>query len=217
MNWARIGMRVRRYPLRFVARHPVRAARNLVGNHPSAFADRHLLGLKGLEIGGSANNDFFLDTVNVDYEPSPSTAAAQIRYAGRTMPIDHLARADRLPFPDESFDFVLASHVIEHIPDPIKALEEWRRVARRYVFVVVPLRTNEFDRDRPLTTLAELERRHAEGFTSDEDRHHNVWTSDSFAELARAIGFDVIEVQDPDDKRGNGFAVLLGSQAVGAE
>ena len=33
---------------------------------PSAFATRYLDGLKGIEIGASAHNDFRLDTINVD-------------------------------------------------------------------------------------------------------------------------------------------------------
>lgn len=36
--------------------------------------------------------------------------------------------ATRLEFPDESFDFVYSYHVLEHIPDHGKALEEMRRV-----------------------------------------------------------------------------------------
>src|SRR5690348_7834073 len=82
------------YPPRFAARHPMRALRNAVGNHPSGFADRYLRGLRGVEIGASANNAFFLDTINVDYRPDPSTVAAQLRYAGRVAPVDVVARAD---------------------------------------------------------------------------------------------------------------------------
>ena len=54
---------------------------------------------------------------------------------GKKRPVDVVAPGDDLPFEDDSIDFVLASHVIEHFPDPIRALEEWVRVARRYVVV----------------------------------------------------------------------------------
>ena len=201
--------RLARYPLAFVARHPVRAARNAIGNHPSRLADRYLRGLQGIEIGGSANNDFFLETINVDLRPTPSTAEAQLRYAGRTLSVDVVAPAQQLPFADASFDFVLASHVLEHVPDPIQALAEWVRVARRYVYLILPAPDNEFDSGRPLTTVQELVDRHRDGFTSDQEIHWSVWSSQTFGDLCSELGLRVLEIQAPDDKRGNGFAVVL--------
>lgn len=210
--------RLRHYPARFLLRHPIRALRNLVGNHPSKLACRYLSGLRGVEIGGSAYNRFFLDTVNVDFEPEPENAAFQRLHAGRVMDVDVVAPADALPFEDDEFDFVLASHVLEHIPDPIKALREWARVARSYVYVILPHPDNPQDRGRPLTTIEELERRHAEGFTSaDAFSHWNVWSSDSFVALSRHLALRVLEVQDPDDKRGNGFAVVLSAEGRGRQ
>ncbi|MGD0588775.1 MAG: class I SAM-dependent methyltransferase [Thermoplasmata archaeon] len=41
-----------------------------------------------------------------------------------------LGRAGRLPFRDESFDLVVASHVLEHLYDPVGALKEFSRVLR---------------------------------------------------------------------------------------
>lgn len=38
---------------------------------------------------------------------------------------------ERLPFRDGAFDFVIASHVLEHVTDPLKAVAELQRVARR--------------------------------------------------------------------------------------
>ena len=121
------------YPSAFMARHPLQTLRNLVGNHPSKLANHYLGGLRGVEIGGAAYNNFFLQTINVDYTLRPPTATMQLEWAGRVMPVDVVARADALPFPDGAFDFVLASHVAEHLPDPIKCLREWARVARRHI------------------------------------------------------------------------------------
>jgi hypothetical protein len=205
--------RARRYPAGFVVAHPVRVARNLVGNHPSKLADRYLSGLRGIEIGGAAHNTFFLDTINVDLNASPSTTADQLRHAGRTMPIDLLAPAGELPCADSAYEFVLASHVLEHVPDAIGALKEWLRVASRYVFLILPAPDNQFDLGRPLSTVQELLERHRAGFASEDDVHWSVWSSETFVELCRELAVPVLEVQDPDDKRGNGFAVVLDAAA----
>lgn len=171
----------------------------------------YLDGLKGVEIGGAAHNDFKVDVVNVDRYAEMDTVykEAERELWGRARPVDIIARGHELPLDDDSYDFVLASHVIEHIPDPIAALKEWARVARRYIVLVVPHRDRTFDRDRDLTPLSELIERHESGFTSDEDRHWSVWTCETFLELCEHVGFEVLEARDPDARDGNGFAVIL--------
>lgn len=49
-------------------------------------------------------------------------------------PVDNrwvVGDAQRLPFPDKSFDFAYCSHVLEHVVDPIRACKEIMRVASR--------------------------------------------------------------------------------------
>ncbi|MDZ4063256.1 MAG: class I SAM-dependent methyltransferase [Coriobacteriia bacterium] len=53
--------------------------------------------------------------------------------------IDHQADLRNLPFGDESYDVVYASHVLEHIDDDHRALEEIRRVLRPSGFAVLPV------------------------------------------------------------------------------
>jgi SAM-dependent methyltransferase len=201
----RVGRRARRFPTKR------RLLWRLHNTRDSALAHRWLDGLKGVEIGGAAHNAFHLDTLNVDRTRDMDTVykREELECAGVAMAVDVVAEGDDLPFPDEAFDFVLASHVLEHLPDPIRALQEWRRVARRYVFVVLPHRDRTFDRDRPVTPVDELLRRHEHGLRSDEDRHWTVWTCETFLELCERLGVEVLEHQDPDDKQGNGFAVVL--------
>ena len=171
----------------------------------------YLDGLKGVEIGGAAHNDFKVDVLNVDRYAGMDTVykQAERQVCGRAKPVDIVAPGHELPLEDKSFDFVLASHVIEHIPDPIAALKEWARVARKYIVLVVPHRDRTFDRDRALTPRSELIERHESGFTSDEDRHWTVWTCETFLDLCEHIGFEVLEARDPDAKGGNGFALIL--------
>jgi SAM-dependent methyltransferase len=171
----------------------------------------YLDGLSGIEIGGAAHNDFKLDALNVDRYAEMDTVykEAERQTCGRAKPVDIIAPGHELPLADDSADFVIASHVIEHIPDPIAALKEWARVSRRYIVLVVPHRDRTFDRDRPLTPLSELVERHESGFASDEDRHWTVWTCETFLELCDHVGFEVLETRDPDTKGGNGFALVL--------
>lgn len=129
----------------------------------SAFAHKHLDGLKGIEIGGSAHNDFGLDTVNVDWTDSMDTIFKdeEFRICGERMPVDIVAEADRLTMiPDSSYDFLLNSHVIEHIPDTIGCIEEWHRVVKPggLILFVVPIRDlgHAVDKIAPYVTTAEL-------------------------------------------------------------
>lgn len=56
------------------------------------------------------------------------------------------ASANDLPYPDNTFDVVFSSHVIEHVPNNAKAIEEIHRVLKPggINFLVVPTRTSHF-------------------------------------------------------------------------
>jgi SAM-dependent methyltransferase len=183
----------------------------LIRRRRSEFVSGYLTGMQGIEIGASSHNRFYLDAINVDRFRGRDTVykREERRLVLHAVKVDVVAPGDRLPFDDDSFDFVFSSHVIEHFPDPIKALYEWVRVARRYVVVIAPHRERTFDVDNPLTPVAELLERHRDGFTSEEDRHWSVWTCESFVEMCDATGLHVVDRQDPDDKVGNGFAVVI--------
>jgi SAM-dependent methyltransferase len=75
--------------------------------------------------------------------------------------------------PDARYDFVLASHVLEHIANPIKALGEWRRVLKPagVVVVIVPERSKTFDHRRPVTTIDHL-RADVQGQMTEADTTH---------------------------------------------
>jgi SAM-dependent methyltransferase len=177
----------------------------------SAFVSRQLDGLRGIEIGASAHNDYGVDAINIDRYDSMDTKYKQEEWnlCGRKRPVDVVAPGDDLPFEDDSVDFVLASHVLEHFPDPIRALKEWIRVARHKVVVVVPHRDRTFDRERDLTPIDEFVRRHESSFTSADDEHWSVWSRESFLAMCDRFGFPVIDSVDPDDKVGNGFIVAI--------
>jgi SAM-dependent methyltransferase len=59
---------------------------------------------------------------------------------------------------DRSYDFVLSSHTLEHVANPLRALAEWKRVLKDsgVLALVLPHRDGTFDRHRPVTALSHL-------------------------------------------------------------
>jgi SAM-dependent methyltransferase len=55
----------------------------------------------------------------------------------------------------DKYDFVIASHVIEHMSDPLGAMLAWCRVLKKggQLYLVVPDKRHIFDKKRPLTEL----------------------------------------------------------------
>ncbi len=140
---------------------------------------RHLSGA-GIEIGALHN-------------PMPvDRARASVRYVDRLsldeqrrhypelsahalMEPDIVAEAHRLsPLDDASQDFVIANHLLEHLTDPIGALEEWYRVLKPsgVLFLALPDKRLTFDRDRPRTTLAHLIADHRDGGEASRADHY---------------------------------------------
>ena len=171
-------------------------------------------GKKGLEIGPSAHNPFGLDTIKVGRDTKGTVyEAEELRICGEVQKLDYFCEGDDLPFRDGMFDFVVASHVLEHFPDPIKAIKEWLRVVRRYgiVFIIFPHKDRTFDQDKPRTTLNQLVLRHQQAETSREaqDDHHTIWITEDALEMCAAMSWPVLLWRDADDKVGNGFLFCI--------
>lgn len=198
----------------------------------SPMAHKYLDGLEGIEIGAAEHNPFGLKTKNVDYSGSMDTVfkKGEVEMCGKACGVDIVAEGDNLPMEDNSTDFVINSHVVEHFFDPIKALKEWYRVIRPggYIYIICP----QFDMDptehRPKTKLQEVIDRH-EGRLKPEDvnmenghtmsgvtglplndrGHWSVWDVNAFLEICNYLNYNVVEYQAQDDKVGNGFAVVI--------
>jgi SAM-dependent methyltransferase len=184
----------------------------------SALATKYLKGLKGVEIGGSAHNDYFLDVVNVDYTDEHTIYKQhEVDLCGEFRKVDFVADATNLPFGKGWWDFVLTSHVLEHLWDPIGALMEWKRVSKKYIFITVPRKDLTFDRDKPVTDFYELVDRHNKTVSkppdSPKDDHWTIWDIDQFRifcnEMADELDLSIVEFQELDDKVGNGMTVLF--------
>lgn len=180
---------------------------------PSALATNLLKGKKGIEIGGSQHNSFYLDTLNVDFTDEFTVfKQEEVNMCGDYMRVDVVANGNELPFKDNEWDFVINSHVLEHFFDPIKAIKEWMRVIKPggYVYMIVPHKERTFDRERERTTIQELIARH-NGVIEDPKtyHHHNVWVTQDVIDLCKAMELNVIAYQDVDDKARNGFTVVI--------
>ena len=66
--------------------------------------------------------------------------------------------SDLQVIPEATYDFILASHVIEHIANPLQALSEWKRTLRNegILVLLVPDKDGAFDHKRSITTLDHL-------------------------------------------------------------
>jgi SAM-dependent methyltransferase len=181
----------------------------------SKLAHKLLDGLNGVEIGASAQNPFGLSTRNIDYSDDYNTVFKQeeIAFTGGYAKVDIVASGDNLPLTNNSVDFVISSHVIEHFYDPIKTMQEWLRVVKPggYVYIIAPHKERTFDKDRPRSTLAELIDRHEHPNPPipDHHGHYSVWITEDFLELCNHYNWEVVAHQDVDDKVGNGFTIVI--------
>jgi hypothetical protein len=136
-------------------------------------------------------------------------------------PIDVYASAEALPLARGALDFVLASHVIEHMPDTIRALGELDRVLALggVCFLIVPHRERTMDKGRARTELRHHLADYALGTSAASDSmvptsHYHVWITEDFVALVdflnreRFLDWEIAEVEDVDSKVGNGFTLV---------
>ena len=78
---------------------------------------------------------------------------------------------------DASYDFAIASHVVEHLEDPIRALQNLARVVKPggCVFLALPDRRHTFDRDRPPTSIAHVLRDYCGHPEASRRAHYEEW------------------------------------------
>jgi len=201
---------------------------DLTGFFPESQLAHSLLdGLRGVEIGPAAHNPFGLHTISVglsrqlnpeDYE---KFELEQLNRCGKVAEIDISADASSLPIPDDSTDFVIHSHVWEHLFDNLGALEEWVRVVRNggYIFVIVPKRDAlPSDKTRSLTSIEELVLRHNNSETAPiqpATQHRTIFSPELLFEIEgwfnrsrQDAALVRVAFQETDDKVGNGHTIV---------
>jgi len=150
---------------RYVNRRLIRFLMNLkylrlVLRKPALVSSIHLLRFfnnkSGVVIGGDLRGHFKAHVraakkiINVDN--------SEFNF-GKPTNADYVTDAANLFFAaDESLDFVCSSHVLEHIANPLGAINEWKRAIKKggIIYAGVPDKRYTFDHRRKRTPLSHL-------------------------------------------------------------
>ena len=194
-----------------------------------ALAHQLLDGLIGLEIGAAAHNPFGLRTRNVALSEA-NEFYAELSRGEIIVPaaVDIWAPGDNIPVPDRSEDFVISSHLVEHLPNLIAAFIEWDRILRDggYVFMIVPLKgALPADKSRELTPLSHfvedyqqkrtLDTHPTDGVPGERAGHYHTFTPDSLLDVVQFMlqkglcEWTLVAREEVDTKVGNGFTLVF--------
>lgn len=140
---------------------------------------------RGLEIGALHNPRFTKADGDIRYLDHATADDLRAKYAGdgnlapdahRIVEVDYVWRpgqrvADAVG--GETFDYVIASHVIEHVPNPIGWLQQLSEVLKPggLLALVVPDKRYCFDVNRGLSTAADLVDAHLRGLETPSFRN----------------------------------------------
>jgi SAM-dependent methyltransferase len=104
--------------------------------------------------------------------------------------VDVNASLEQLPFASESFDAVICNHVLEHVPDDRRALDELFRVLTPggWAILQVPLATDHAHTREDPNESSPRERKRRFG-----QHDHVRWYGRDYPERLRAAGFEVEE------------------------
>lgn len=151
--------------------------------HREDLARRYLSG-DGIEIGAFSMPVRVPPGARVRYVDYACRAELLERYAVATTQAAGVPETDVVDdattlatFADGSLDFVIASHVLEHLEDPVGALRSMVRVLRPggALFLVLPDARFSFDAARERTTVEHVLADHEHGPERSRRQHHEEW------------------------------------------
>jgi len=203
---------------------------------PMALATRYCIG-RGIELGAAAHNPFDLpDCLKVapcdgrqslypqDLDDFNRYVHEQMRISDEVAEVDVLGDFQSIDADDGVFDYLISSHVIEHVPNVFAAYIESSRVLRRdgIFFCIFPKRTaTDYDAVRPLITLEEMIEAYDNGVSmasmplENWRGHYQVFSLQSMLRVVNYLnqhelcGWLIECVEETDSKVGNGHTLVL--------
>ena len=72
-----------------------------------------------------------------------------------------------------NYEFIMSSHVLEHVANPLKAIYEWKRVLKKegLIIVIVPDKRRTFDNKRKITSLKHILKDYKKSVGEDDLTH----------------------------------------------
>jgi SAM-dependent methyltransferase len=136
----------------------------------------------GIEIGALHNPLQVPEGLEVRYVDRTTEAELRRQYPELDghdfVPVSFIGNAEDLSaIADGSVDFVIANHLMEHLENPIRGLEEMTRVVRPggILYVALPDPRVTFDRERPLTAVEHVVQEYRQGTEATRVAHFAEW------------------------------------------
>lgn len=126
---------------------------------------------------------------------------------------DYYGHACALPFHDHALDYVIASHVLEHVANPVAALAEWYRVVRPggVIYLIVPDRRMTWEHERELTTVEHMLDDYRRGTTACDPTHIDEFVHQAdWAKFSPETAADEVAGKQAELARGMHEAVARG-------
>ena len=143
---------------------------------------RTYLGGRGIEIGALHSPLKVSEKAHVTYVDRMTVSDLLLQYpemaSQQLVPVDIVADGERLePLSDDSQDFVIANHFIEHCQNPVLAIENIIRVLKPggVLYLALPDKRFTFDSARPVTDIEHLLRDYTEGGQCSRREHFAEW------------------------------------------
>jgi SAM-dependent methyltransferase len=146
-------------------------------------AYRYIRG-SGIEIGGLHHPLQTYHRARVQYVDRLSTAELRLAYPEladqKLVEVNHVEDSETLAsIADQSCDFVIANHVIEHTRNPIGAIENMFRVLKPngILYMALPDKRFTFDAERRVTSYEHLRRDYLESPGWSDAEHYREWAT----------------------------------------